>query len=274
MAQNLVIANKDNLVVYNFGGVDLTLATDIQVQFGAESYSLLLNPTVVIVTSATELSLNLSATAEVGKVFSTVTYFDAGSTLGTDITSRELGNSDQIVVAIGSQLIIEDGSVVPNANSLTTDAEFLAYAKLKGYSVPATEPDRDALQANAYDFLNFTYEQRLQGYRVTPQTQTGIMPRSNMYAYGVLVSNDSIPQDFKNAQMLAAFSINDGVDTNAVKSDADLASFNVQGVYSETYQSGSSTPTLAQMPAVSRTLTPYTKAANGGGLSRTNMGYL
>lgn len=276
MSQNLVIANKDNLVVYVFGGVDLTLATDIQVQFGAESYSLLSDPLIVIVTSATNLSLNLSATAEVGKVFSTVTYFDGSSVNGTDITSRELGNSDQIVVAIGTQLIIEDGSVVANANSWVTDEEFKGYASLKGYSVPATQPDREALLTNAYDFINFTYEQRLQGYRVTPQTQTGVAPRSNMYAYGVLVANDSIPQDFKNAQMLAAFSINDGVDTNAVKDSADLAGFSVgQGAYSETYQSGSSTPTLAQMPAVSNVLKPYTNAGlNGGGLYKANMGFL
>ena len=147
--------------------------------------------------------------------------------VGTDITSRELGNSDQIVVAIGTQLIIEDGSVVANANSFVTDDEYKAYAKLKGYSVPATQPDREANLANAYDFLNFTYEQQLQGSRVTPQIQTGIMPRNYMYAYGVLVANTSIPQDFKNAQMLASFSINDGVDTNAVKDSANLAGFSV-----------------------------------------------
>jgi len=276
MSQNLVIANKDNLVVYVFGGIDLTLATDIQVQFGAESYSLINDPLIVIVTSATELSLNLSATAEVGKVFSTVTYFDGASVLGTDITSRELGNADQIVVAIGTQLIVEDGSVVANANSFVTDEEYKAYAKLKGYSIPATQPDREANLANAYDFLNFTYEQRLQGSRVTPQTQTGIMPRNYIYAYDALVANDSIPQDFKNAQMLAAFSINDGVDTNAVKDSANLAGFSVgSGAYSETYQSGSSTPTLAQMPAVSRVLKPYTNAGlSGGGLYKESMGFL
>jgi hypothetical protein len=276
MSQNLVIANKDNLVVYVFGGIDLTIATDIQVQFGAESYSLINDPLIVIVTSTTELSLNLSATAEVGKVFSTVTYFDGASVLGTDITSRELGNSDQIVVAIGTQLIIEDGSIVANANSFVTDDEYKAYAKLKGYSIPATQPDREANLANAYDYLNFTYEQQLQGSRVTPQTQTGIMPRNYIYAYGALVANDSIPQDIKNAQMLASFSINDGVDTNAVKDSANLAGFNVgNGAYSETYQSGSSTPTLAQMPAVSRVLKPYTNTGlSGGGLYKESMGFL
>ncbi len=76
--------------------------------------------------------------------------------------------------------------------------------------------------------------------------------------------------------MLAAFSINDGVDTNAVKDSANLAGFSVgNGAYSETYQSGSSTPTLAQMPAVSRVLKPYTNAGlSGGGLYKESMGFL
>ena len=102
------------------------------------------------------------------------------------------------------------------------------------------------------------------------------MPRNYIYAYDALVANDSIPQDFKNAQMLAAFSINDGVDTNAVKDSANLAGFSVgSGAYSETYQSGSSTPTLAQMPAVSRVLKPYTNAGlSGGGLYKESMGFL
>jgi len=276
MSQNLVIPGADNKVRFVFAGVDLTASTDLKITFGAEVYTKLLDPTVVFVESSTTLALDLNATAEVGKIFATIKYFDGGSTLGEDITSRELGNSDQIVVAIGTQLIIEDGSVVANANSWVTDVEYKAFAKLKGYSIPATQPDREANLANAYDFINFTYEQQLQGWRVTPQTQTGCMPRTNIYAYDVLVANDSIPQDFKNAQMLASFSINDGVDTNAVKDSADLAGFSVgQGAYSETYQSGSSTPTLAQMPAVSKVLKPYTNAGlNGGGLYKENMGYL
>jgi hypothetical protein len=172
-------------------------------------------------------------------------------------------------------LIIEDGTGVANANSLTTDAEFVAYAALKGYTIPSTEAERDVLQVNAYDFINFTYESRLQGSRVKPQVQTGILPRNYMYAYDELVLSTSIPQDFKNAQMLASFSINGGVDTNAVKTDANLKSITLVGVISEVYQDGSSTPTLAQMPAVSRVLRPYTKAGvNGGGLYRNDMGYL
>jgi hypothetical protein len=275
MSQRYVIPGADNKVRFVFAGVDLTASTDLKITFGAEVYTKLLDPTVVFVESATTLALDLNATSEVGRIFATIKYFDGGTTLGEDITSRELGNSEQIIVVTGSQLIIEDGSVVANANSWATDDEYKQFAQLKGKSVPATQPDREAQLINAYEFMSFNYEDKMQGYRVTPQTQTGLFPRSDVFAYGVLVGNTDIPQDIKNAQMLTALAIQEGIDTNATKADADLASFTVVGAYSETYQSGSRAPTIAEMPAVSSTLKPYTKSdLNGGGLYRENMGYL
>lgn len=199
MAQNLVIANKDNLVVYTFAGVDLTLATDVQVQFGAESYSLISNPTIVIVTSATELSLNLSATAEVGKVYSTVTYFDGASVNGTDITSRALGNSDQIVVAVGTQLIIEDGSIVANANSWATDEEFKAYANIEGIEIPATQPDREALLLIGVKGV-IARENKLKGCRVSAAQELPY-PRVGVDVNGFLVPSNAIHKNTKKAQM-------------------------------------------------------------------------
>lgn len=275
MSQRYVIPGADNKVRFVFAGVDLTASTDLKITFGAEVYTKLLDPTVVFVESATTLALDLNATSEVGRIFATIKYFDGGTTLGEDITSRELGNSEQIIVVTGSQLIIEDGSVVANANSWATDDEYKQFAQLKGKSVPATQPDREAQLINAYEFMGFNYEDKMQGYRVTPQTQTGLFPRSDVFAYGVLVGNTDIPQDIKNAQMLTALAIQEGVDTNATKAGADLASFTVVGAYSETYQPGSRAPTIAEMPAVSNTLKPYTKSGlNGGGLYRENMGYL
>jgi hypothetical protein len=201
--QNLVIPNKDNKVVYVFAGVDLQIATDIQVTFGSEVYTLLLNPDVVSIISNTELELDLSSTSEVGKIYSTVTYFDGGSVNGTDITSRELGNSDKIVVAIGTQLIIEDGSIVPNANSYVTDEEFKQYADLRNKDIPATQPDREALLIKAMDYLA-SKESKMQGYRVDPVNQSLPYPRSGVYLYCTIVPNNAIPQSLKIAQIEAA----------------------------------------------------------------------
>tara|TARA_R110000851_G_scaffold143428_1_gene282348 strand:- start:5149 stop:5946 length:798 start_codon:yes stop_codon:yes gene_type:complete len=206
MSQNLVIANKDNLVVYVFGGIDLTLATDIQVAFGAESYSLINDPLIVIVTSATELSLNLSATAEVGKVFSTVTYFDGASVLGTDITSQELGNSDQIVVAIGTQLIIEDGTVVANANSYATDDEFKAYANIECSAVPATQPEREALLILAMKYIEGK-ENNLKGCRVSVDQELSY-PRYGLCVKNFNVPSNTIHKNVKKAQMELALQAN------------------------------------------------------------------
>ena len=199
MSQNLVIPNKDNKVVYVFSGVDLTLSTDIQVEFGSESYSLVNDPLIVIVTSATELSLNLSATLEVGKVFSTVTYFDGASVNGTDITSRELGNSTQIVVAIGSQLIIEDGSIVADANSLATDDEFKAWASIRNKTVPSTQPERESLLILAMDYIT-SKESTLKGGRVS-ELQTLPFPRVGLCTNGFTIASNVIPVNAKQAQL-------------------------------------------------------------------------
>lgn len=218
MSQNLVIPNKDNKITFVFGGIDLTLATDLVVTFGTESYSLALDPTIVIVDSATELSLDLSGTAEVGKVFATITYFQVGSVNGTDITSQELGNSGQIIIAIGSQLIIEDGSQVANSNSLVTDAEYKAYANLKGLTVAATQPDREADLLAGMDYL-LSRESQMQGCRVS-RDQATLFPRKGMELRDYYLYSDEIPIEAKNAQMeLAAYNTNGSVLSNSTISN-------------------------------------------------------
>lgn len=235
MSQNLVIPNKDNKVVFVFTGIDLTQSTNIVVDFGTETYSTTTTPTQVIVSSATELSLDLSSTGEVGKVFATVTYFDGASVNGTDITSQALGNSEKIVVAIGTQLIIEDGSIVANANSFVTDAEFNIYANLRNLEVPATQPDRESLLVLAMDYL-FSKEQEFKGSRVSA-AQLLPYPRIGVCALGFNIPSDAIPLSLKSAQMELAIQAN--ASALLVTGDVqNLASFNVDGVYSESYFSG------------------------------------
>lgn len=226
MSQNIIIPNKDNKVVLTFGGVDLTLATNIVITFGAESYSTSLNPTIVIVDSATQLSLDLSATSEVGQKYITVTYFDSGSTNGTDITSQELGNLGRIIVAIGTQLIIEDGSQVANANSYATDAELKAYADLRGLSVPATQPEREALLVLAMDYIE-SFRDKFKGSKVA-YDQALQWPRVGVLVDGYDVNSDTIPQELKNAQIEAAILGNtttllkSGITQNVVREKVDV----------------------------------------------------
>jgi len=238
MSQNLVIPNKDNKVVLTFSGVDLTLATDLKILFGSESYSLLLDPTIVVVDSATQLSLDLSATSEVGRIFLTATYFDGASTNGTDITSQELSNLAQIIVAVGSQLIIEDGTQVANSNSFVTDAEYKAYTNLKGLSVSATQPERESDLIAAMDYLR-SVECNMQGIR-SSSTQSLLYPRVGVYMYGYNLSSTAIPQELKNAQFEAAvYATSNSLLTNS--SNDNIKSEKVDVLETEYFSGGSMT---------------------------------
>jgi len=261
MSQNLVIPDKDNKVTFVFSGVVLTSATNIVIGFGAETYSKTADPLKVVVTSATELTLDLSGTAEVGKVFATITYLDGGSVYGTDITSRSLGNSEQIVVAVGTQLIIENGTIVANANSMATDAELKSYANIRGFAIPATQPDREKLLILAMDYI-FDLEHKLSGDRINIHQELPY-PRYGACAKNFRVPSSglkSIPNDIKKAQMELAI--------QAFKSDllindtnTNLASFSVDGVYTESYFSGGSF-SIVRTDRADAYLKPY--MINGG----------
>ena len=98
-------------------------------------------------------------------------------------------------------LIIEDGTIIANANSYTTDAELVAYAAARGLTIDATESARDILQIKATDFL----EGKIYiGSKVEPDNQYLMFPRSNVYAFERTIDSDEIPRELKYAQMEAA----------------------------------------------------------------------
>ena len=98
-------------------------------------------------------------------------------------------------------LTVEDGSVIANANSYTTDAELVAYAAERGLTIPAVEADRDVLQVLAKDYIDGL---DFLGYRADPSNQYLSFPRSGVYAYDRVIASDEIPKELKYAQMEAA----------------------------------------------------------------------
>ena len=100
-------------------------------------------------------------------------------------------------------LIIEDGSQVVDANSYVTDAEYTAYATLKGLTVGATPPLREVELLRAMDYLQ-GLEQSFKGTRVS-SSQSVSFPRYNVSLYGYLLASDKIPKELKNGQFEAAF---------------------------------------------------------------------
>lgn len=216
--QNIVFPGRDKKVRLTFDGVDLNLATDIEVEFGDETYNF---GNGVEVESNTTLALDLSSTQLTGRIYPTVYYIDAGSPNGNPITALETGGGE-VLIAIGSILVIEDGSIVAGANSLASDADLKGYAIARGVKIPPTQPERESLLLKAMDYL-FSVEGRLQGQRVTV-VQELPFPREYVCARGRYIPSNEIPSDIKKAQIELAL--------QAYDSDL-LQSGSVQNVASE-----------------------------------------
>ena len=177
-------------------------------------------------------------------------------------------------------LIIENGSVVADADSFITLVDARTYATNYGLTLPVDDVEAEVVLRKGYQNL-LTQEYQLQGSRISA-VQTGIYPRGGVLNNCFAVASDIIPNEVIQAQMMASDAINSGANTNNVDNGQDLAGFNVQGVYSETYQSGSSTKTNDTIQGVYNALYPLTKAgfaaspcgSGSGGLYRQNMGYL
>ena len=102
-------------------------------------------------------------------------------------------------------LIIEDGTIVANANSFATVAECQAYADARGLTLPTTDAGIEVLLVSAFDFL-FSIEADFQGTRYNTD-QEAPFPRDEIYFLRD-PDNDisgTIPKVLKNGQCRLAF---------------------------------------------------------------------
>lgn len=132
-------------------------------------------------------------------------------------------------------LIIEDGSIVANANSYITDAEFTAYADARGYSYPANAADREPLIVKAADYIQ-SKESVMKGIRTDAANQELAYPREGVYLHCELIGSSTIPKTLKNAQCEAAVAINTQ-DLLINKTTGNIASEQV-GSLKKSYHSG------------------------------------
>ena len=98
-------------------------------------------------------------------------------------------------------IIIEDGSLVANANSYVTVAEATEYCADRGLAFPTVDAEAKVLLVKAMDFLS-SIEDRFQGSRNNLEQELSF-PRG-FYLFGNDISN-TIPKQLKNAQCQLAF---------------------------------------------------------------------
>ena len=115
-------------------------------------------------------------------------------------------------------LVIEDGTVVANANSFVTAAEIRSYAAARGITLSAVDAEIDPLAIKAMDYIE-SVEVQMQGSR-TSALQYLPLPRTGMTIYGEDVGANVIPVAAKRAQMQLALDAHSGVDLMPTMSGA------------------------------------------------------
>ena len=136
-------------------------------------------------------------------------------------------------------LIIEDGSIVANANSYVTRADYIAYALARGVVIASSDA-ADVQLVKAAEFIG-AHEANLKGYLVQ-RDQPLSFPRHDIVIDDWYWSSTEIPRQVILCQMALAMDINAGVDlynkpvnpSLAVKSERVEGAVAVQYAVSDT----------------------------------------
>lgn len=98
-------------------------------------------------------------------------------------------------------LIVEDGSIVENANSYNTVDEIRTYATARGYDLPADDADVEILAIQATDYLE-SFRERYQG-TIVEFGQELQFPRTGVVLDGYYLESGIIPKELKRAHAQA-----------------------------------------------------------------------
>lgn len=106
-------------------------------------------------------------------------------------------------------MIVEDGSVVADANSYVTRAEYIAWAATLGVTV-ADDATADAELVKAAEYID-AHAANMKGRKLT-RLQTMAYPRSYVVIEQWAWSSTEIPRQLKQAQMAFALDVRNGID--------------------------------------------------------------
>ena len=100
-------------------------------------------------------------------------------------------------------VVVEDGSIVANANSYADETALDDYAAARGVTITG---DQEQRLVQAMDYIE---NQAFLGSKLT-KAQTTQWPRSGVTIDGFTVEEDEIPTELINAQLATALSIDGG----------------------------------------------------------------
>lgn len=162
-------------------------------------------------------------------------------------------------------LIVETGSIVTNANTFVTRAEFIAYAAARGVVVTDVDAS-DVHLVRAADYLSYR-ESEMKGAR-TSMLQTLPYPRTGVEIGVYIVGNNEIPDTLKRAQLQLALEAFSGVDILPTKQATAFQTRRKLGPLETEFSEAVALQgfVMPLMPLVDAALLPL--LANGGGATR------
>lgn len=102
-------------------------------------------------------------------------------------------------------IIVEDGSIVANANSYVTEAELTTYATARGVTLTT---DTEVLLIKAMDYIESLSYKGVKRERDQPLQ----WPRFNVCVDGYYLESTTIPEELKNGLMQTAIAIEENND--------------------------------------------------------------
>jgi hypothetical protein len=160
-------------------------------------------------------------------------------------------------------LVVEDGSIVPLANSFISLVDARAMALTLGLTLPVDDDEASTNLINGGRYVN-SQEPSLQGVRVSID-QLMCEPRASATKYGFDIPSDTVPSEAICAQVEAAAAITAGVNPYPVDDGKEVKLQEVTGAVKREYFESRSTASDIEITAALNCLYPITDAALLGG---------
>ena len=149
-------------------------------------------------------------------------------------------------------LVVEDGSIVPGADSYVSLADARALAAGYGLTLPADDTEAEVALRNGAVYVGLQ-EPAMCGRRVSA-SQALAYPRQGVSLYGFALASDVIPPQVIHAQIVAAVEYGAGTDVRASSDGRVTETERVEGAVTVSYfnngATGSATTITAAMDAM------------------------
>lgn len=159
-------------------------------------------------------------------------------------------------------LIVEDGTIVPGADSYISLGDARELAAKYGRYLPADDTMAEAALRNGAIYIGLQ-EPMMCGSRVSV-SQSLAFPRTGISLYGFPVANDSIPDQVKLAQIIAAQEYGNGVDVRASTDGRATSMERVEGAVTVQYFNNGSSGATTTITAAIDALRPLLCGLNNG----------